>query len=165
MPTTYDSIATTTLTGAQSTITFSSIPGTYTDLRVVLVSTYSSGGTDSYYRLNSDNGSNYSTTCINSEGTSVDTLRSSSTVIYWSLWQSYTSDTLPMLLTADIFSYAGTTFKGTLNTSSSSFSAGNVSTTVGVWRDTSAITSITLLQGGGNFVAGTIATLYGIKAA
>jgi hypothetical protein len=166
MPTTYDSIATTTLTSSQSTITFSSIPQTYSDLRVVMVSTYSTAGNDSYYRFNSDGGSNYATTCLNGEGGTVETLRSNSTFIYWSLWQSYTSSTLPMLLTADIFGYTGSTFKHALNTSSSSFGTnGNVSTTVGVWRNTAAVTSITMLQGGGDFVAGTTATLYGILRA
>lgn len=164
MPATFENISTTTLTSAQATITFSSIPQTYTDLRIVLVSIYDAPGNDSRFRFNGDTGTSYATTCINSEGTAVDSLRSNTDGIYWSLWQSYTAATY-MLLTADIFSYTGNTFKSSLNTSSSAFSNGNVSTTVGTWRNTSAITSITLFQGGGNFIAGTTATLFGIKAA
>ncbi len=54
-------IATTTLSSAASTITFSTISGSYTDLRVVLTGKAVSGGV--IYpaaRFNSDTGTNYS---------------------------------------------------------------------------------------------------------
>lgn len=164
MPATYEKIATTTVSTLTSEITFSGIPQTYTDLRLVLVSTYDSPGNDSRYRFNGDTGTSYATTAINSEGSAIETIRSNTNGIYWSLWQGYTSAAYN-LFTADIFSYTGGTFKTALNTSSSSFSNGNISTTVGTWRNTSAINEITMFQGGGNFNVGTIATLYGILAA
>ena len=56
---TYTQIATTTLGSSQSTITFSSISGAYTDL-VLVVTAKVSSATDLWVRANSDSGSNYS---------------------------------------------------------------------------------------------------------
>ena len=50
MATTYEPIATTTLGSAAASITFSSIAGTYTDLRLVL-SLIPATGTRPYYNL------------------------------------------------------------------------------------------------------------------
>jgi hypothetical protein len=57
MAKTYEPIATTTLSSAQSSVTFSSISGSYTDL--VLVSNVSGSGGNANLRvtLNSDTGS------------------------------------------------------------------------------------------------------------
>lgn len=69
MPATYEPIATTTLGSAQSTITFSSIPGTYTDL--VAVSTVAFNNTDSLaLRFNGDTSSStlYSWTMVSGNG-------------------------------------------------------------------------------------------------
>ena len=64
MPTTYEPIATTTLGSAAASITFSSIPATYTDLRVVFNGTVTEVGETLYYRFNSDGASNYSITQV-----------------------------------------------------------------------------------------------------
>jgi hypothetical protein len=70
------------------------------------------------------------------------------------------------LITADLFSYAGSTFKTVLATNSQDYNgSGNVGRTVALWRSTSAISTILLYTNAGNFNAGTTATLYGILKA
>ena len=62
MASTYEPIATTTLGSAASSITFSSIPATYTDLRLVLVHTPSASTGNAQMQFNSDTATNYSYT-------------------------------------------------------------------------------------------------------
>lgn len=166
MPATYEPIATTTLGSAASTITFSSIPNTYTDLRVVLVPI----GTASFgtrLNINSDTGSNYSLTYISGDGVNATSGRfSSQTTLYIDPTGTLTGTT-PNLITVDIFSYAGSTNKtGLVEINADKNGSGRVLRDVILWRSTSAITSLTFaIDGTGNYNTGTTATLYGIKSA
>lgn len=163
MPATYDSIATTTLGAAASTITFSSIPGTYTDLRLVLANVFTSYGLDTVrIRFNSDTGSNYSYTMLTGDGASASSSRASGTqpIVGRAGYQS----TRPSMILIDIFSYAGSTNKTYLSADAADQNgSGEINRVVGLWRSTSAITSIELRNV--TFEAGATATLYGIKAA
>lgn len=163
MPATYEAISTTTLGSAATSITFSSIPGTYTDLRVVLTLKPASG-TRPYLQFNSDTGNNYSRTALYGDGTAADTLRSSN-VANISITPADSSQV--SLWTYDILSYAGSTNKTVLGTTSQDENgSGYVSRAVGLWRNTSAITTIYLYSTVSNsFASGTTATLYGILKA
>jgi hypothetical protein len=167
MPATYEPIATTTLGSATSTITFSSIPATYTDLRVVLVGTSTSAGFV-VFRFNGDTATNYSYTELYGDGTSAASQGSSSNSrigLGGTAAGINSSATIPSLYTIDVFSYAGSTFKTTLNTSSGDFNgSGGVERNIGMYRSTSAITAINLVAGT-SFGIGTTATLYGILKA
>ena len=168
MPATYSPIATTTLGSAASTISFSSIPATYTDLRLVFTGNCVSVSRYLIYRFNSDSGTNYSMTSLGGDGSSAYSIRRSSDTYLFTNNYSGASDTIPQLVTTDIFSYAGSTFKSSLSTvSNDKNGSGTVDRTVGLWRDTSAITSITIYYGGAlaDIAAGSTATLYGIKSA
>jgi hypothetical protein len=168
MAVTYDPIATTTLGGSGS-IAFSSIPSTYTDLRVVLTALGSTAGITPYLRFNSDTATNYSTTYIYGEGTQANSASNTSiTALYPASFGLRTAQ--PFFYTYDIFSYAGSAYKTTLMTSNEDNAAltltpGFIVRTVGLWRSTSAITSIGLSTSSGSFAAGTTATLYGILKA
>lgn len=169
MPATYEPIATTTLGSAASTITFSSIPSTYTDLRLVLVATASSANT-AYprFRFNGDTGTNFSNTTLKANGTTAASDRDTSqtSLILGPYNYVALSTTIPTFGSIDIFSYAGSTNKTCLTISNNDLNgSGEITARVGLWRSTSAITSIDILGNGGNFAAGTTATLYGIKAA
>ena len=163
MPATYEKIATTTLGSAASTITFSSIGSGFTDLRLVLTFKTSSDGLQSQLTSNSDTGSNYSQTRLWGSGTSASSgRRTSVTNILAEVYGGSTTN--PHLTTFDIFSYAGSTNKTVLTTAAENNNgSGGIITGVGLWRDTSAITTITLSCS--NFATGTIATLYGILKA
>ena len=168
MPATYEPIATTTLSSAASTITFSSIGAGYTDLRLILVCTTSPGGMAPQIRLNSDSGTNYSMTELTGNGASAASTRQinrNQVDLYYS--GIGTSTTIPMMWTVDFFSYAGSTNKTMLITRSSDQNgSGEVMREVSLWRNTAAIDTILLrLSTAGNFATGTTATLYGILKA
>lgn len=171
MPATYEPIATTTLGSAAASITFSSIPNTYTDLRVVFVGKSSAGGgTQENFavQFNSDTGTNYSRTRLSGDGSAAASARGTSNVaLIFTEVLSGSASTPPSLITLDIFSYAGSTNKTVLNTGSCDLNgSGVVAVNVGLWRSTSAITSIKLYDyGGNNLATGTTATLYGILKA
>jgi hypothetical protein len=155
-------IATTTLGSAASSITFSSIPSTYTDLRIVIVPTAASNANFGF-RFNSDSGSNYSRTRLAADGTSVtSSVNSNQTELQ--ITNSFSIGTTPTLRTLDIFSYAGSAYKTILFGENADLNgSGGLNRQVGLWRSTSAITSINFFaQGAVNFAAGTTATLYGI---
>lgn len=164
MPATYEPIATTTLTGTASTITFSSITAAYTDIHLV-TRIIVSGSTSVFLRLNNDSGSNYSSTFIWGDGSSAISFRNTNST---SLTGNYSVSTTPLLWTYDLFSYSGATNKTVLQThSNDNNGSGQVARAVALWRNTAAINRIDLIaSGGGNtFAAGTTATLYGILRA
>jgi len=167
MPATYEPIATTTLGSAASSISFSSISSAYTDLRVVLVCQTASNANIAF-RLNSDTGTNYSYTLLYGTGTSAASFRDTS-ITRGYIIAADNAATFPNwnLCTMDIFSYAGSTNKTILtNGSNDKNGSGTVEAAVNLWRNASAINSVTLLAWNGvNFNTDTTATLYGIKAA
>lgn len=159
MPSTYEPIATTTLSGSTSEVTFTSIPATFTDLRLVFVGTSASQALA--IQFNGDTSTNYSRTIISGDGTSASSPRNTSLdrLIIASL------NSTPLLTSLDIFSYAGSTNKtGLINESRDQNGSGLVLRAVGLWRSTSAITSLRLYGYSGSNITGT-ATLYGIKNA
>lgn len=159
MPATYEPIATNTLGSDTASVTFSSIPSTYTDL--VLVSNYRLNTGDNFLilRFNSDTGSNYSFTNFYSEGTAAASDRATSqTSARIGFYGSAQSNSI-----VNIMNYSNTT------TNKTAISRDNtntyVITRVNLWRNTSAITSLTILTPGPNITSGSAFTLYGIKAA
>ena len=163
MATTYESIATQTLGSAAPSITFSSIPATYTDLRVVLVGS-TTDGAFLRIQLNGDTASNYSTTEIRGNGATATSDYSAST--RFNVNGASTIIGNIFIISSDLFSYTGSTFKTCLNAfSNDANGSGEVNRRVGLYRSTSAITSLLLSVSTGNYAIGTTATLYGIKAA
>lgn len=162
MPLTYEPIATTTLGSAQATVTFSSISGSYTDL--VLVMAFSDGGTgggqDILMRFNSDSGSNYSRTFLIGDGSAATSGRTSNATSF-APGGLYTNS----MYKIQIQNYSNTTTNKTV-ISDTRVSSTYAASVVGLWRSTSAITSITLtVNAGFSYQSGSTFTLYGIKAA
>ena len=161
MPTTYEAITTYTLSSASPSVTFSSIPQTYTDLIIVNNSISASNNAANTLQFNSDGGSNYSTTFVYGFGSTVASGRlSNSARIYTARTGSEFSPGI-----THIMNYSNTTtFKCIL-------SRGNITGDIiigyaGLWRSTAAITSINITgENGLNYSIGSNFTLYGIKAA
>lgn len=161
---TYEPIATQTLGTSAAIITFNSIPSVYTDLRLVLVTTPASNYASLRVNFNSDTNGNYSRKTLYGDQTDVNTISNTGL----SMWIATTAmrNTAPSFISLDIFSYSGSTDKVAMSFSANdTIGAGFVNNNVGLWRSASSITRIDLELGGINFNAGTIATLYGIKAA
>ena len=162
MPITYTPIATNTLGSATATVTFSSIPATYTDL--VIVSDNIGPQAHLYLQFNSDSTSSYSNTCLSGTGTAADSRRGT---IFTSM--AITSFGYPQATTrsfnnVNIQNYANSTIYKTVLTRSVNTTVGT-DLIVGLWRKTAAITSVTISRGNDNFEVGSSFTLYGIKAA
>lgn len=173
MPATYEPIATSTLGSDSNYITFSSLSG-YTDIIATIHgrSTTASSFSDNYVRLATgggsvDTGTNYSFHRLIGNGASA--------TISTSTNQSYiVGGTLPgSTQQADIFalcilhfpSYLNSANKVVLtNSASDANGTGYVTRDVGMWRNTGSITSIQFFTNG-NYKAGSIFTIYGIKAA
>lgn len=155
-------LATTTL-GSAGTITFSSIPATYTDLRLVIIGTISSASQDVSFQFNSDTGTNYSFTYLGGTGAAANSGRGTSTSNIQTNAGAGWSTTIPSMATIDIFSYAGSTNKTTLSLlGNDQNGSGSAVSIVGLWRNTSAINTIRIFPSAGNLNSGFTATLYGI---
>ena len=165
MPSTYEPIATATASGSTLSITLSSIPSTYTDLILILQSGPGTNGNSIYVQLNSDTGSNYSTTDIWGDGTSAASGRTTSATFIRILGRGVGAPTnLNNNSITSFMNYSNTTtFKTMLNRSN--VPSTGTGATVGLWRNTAAISSLTITSESGNLQSGSTFTLYGIKSA
>lgn len=165
MAITYEPIAKTTLSSAVSTITFSSIPATYTDLKLIFTGNLTTSVAQPRIRFNGDTATNYSDTSLTGDGTTSTGGRdASATWIY--LFKTGQISTLFSFSAVDIFSYAGSTNKTCLIlTSNDKNGSGTTEALVGLWRSTSAINSINISIGANTFAIGTTVNLYGILKA
>jgi|NOAtaT_6_FD_contig_101_1116720_length_1144_multi_3_in_0_out_0_2 hypothetical protein len=166
MPKTYEPIATTTLGSAAATVTFSTIPGTYTDL--VLIGNFSLNVNNSslFVRLNSDTGSNYSYTRLSGNGTTATSGRDSNqTQARITADATAQNSGTRQMFVLQFMNYSNANTNKTFLSRYSS--VGGTEVFVDLWRNTSAITSIdvkgfdatAIIESGSTF------TLYGIKAA
>lgn len=161
MPATYEPIATLTGTGSSATLSFTSIPATYTDLVLVINGALSTGN-NTRMRFNNDTASNYSNTALSGDGASASSYRDSSQTSF--SYTGYTDATISNFI-FNIMNYANTTTYKTF-IQRRNLSTSQVSSTVGLWRSTSAINQVDVYSASGaTWTTTTTATLYGIKAA
>lgn len=169
MPTnTYVALDKVTVGTATATVQFTSIPQGYTDLILVNNSKASTTGTGAAISIqcNSDTGSNYSQTSVQGDGTSAISERYSNTNALdgGRITTSNASNTNWGMGITHFQNYSNTTTNKTILTRSSvSNEAWPVYAAVSMWRNTAAITSLTITCGS-NFVSGSTFSLYGIKA-
>lgn len=165
----YESIATTTLGTATASITFSSIPSTYTHLQIrVLGSMSASGADDLCLRFNSDTGSNYSAHYLVGNGTSA-----SSGAYTSATFTRAGANALPTATNTygaaviDLLDYANTSKYKTIKalTGNDTNGAGYVALGSGLWQSSTAVTTILLYPFASTFTANTQIALYGIKGA
>jgi len=150
--------------GGASTITFSSIPQTYTDLLILESTRDSTGGGATNTVTFNGSGSGYTNRELFANGGSPSSTTNS--VAYFDLSVGATA-------TANIFSSGSLYIPNYTSSNYKSFSgegsAENNSTTAyltidaNLWSNTAAITSITITCGQGNFVQYSSFYLYGIK--
>lgn len=170
---TYESIASATGTGSSGTITFSSIPSTYTSLQIrAMYKDVTNQGQWCQYnlRFNSDTGSNYWTHYLAGDGSAASASGFSSTRIsirYSGADSSPSADTVGVSI-IDIHDYASSTRNKTVRALAgvdTNSADGGIALSSGLWLSTSAITSITVSAALSNFTANSVFALYGIKGA
>ena len=160
---TYVALDKVTLGSATNTVNFTSIPQTATDLVLVIGSSLSTGGGNPRLQLNSNTGTNYSQTSLFGNGTSASSFRiSNSNHIYFG-GGSGTANTQSTTL-IHLMNYSNTTTNKTVLIRYNDVTEAAYAT-VGMFRNTAAITSIQLTTQAGNFNAGSTFSLYGIKSA
>lgn len=170
MANTFIKIASTTVgSGGAATISFSSIPSTYTDLIVKLSarSTSSSGSVWNYVEVR-PNGSTSSISFRQffGNGSSAASGSGSFALAAYATDSSATSNTFGNSETT-ITNYAGSNYKSML---ADAVSENNGTSAIAqlsgtLWSNTAAINSLTLALGTGNFAEHSTATLYGISNA
>jgi hypothetical protein len=171
---TYTTIATTTLGSNQGTVTFSSIPSTYTDLVLVINGGYVDNGFAFGIRVGNgsvDSGSNYSFTFLKGNGSVSSSGRGANFTLGLATEQGINN--LSNAAVVNFMNYSNTSaFKTWLARGGSA--GDNAGSTVSLWRSTAAINTIAISESGtgspgafnyGNMLAGSTFTLYGIAAA
>jgi hypothetical protein len=176
LPPDYESIATVSLTGTQTTITFSSIPATYTQLQVryIAASTRSTYGFDQLFmRFNSDTGSNYASHQLIGNGSSATAAAQTSATLI-TVGDRNIGAAMPSTFgggVIDILDYANTSKYKTARCLTGIDNNGTYDGTFypyinfssGLWQSTNAINSISFTAQNGDFKANTRFALYGIK--
>jgi hypothetical protein len=153
--------------GGAASITFTSIPATYTDLVVKLSSRAATGGAvDVLVQFNSDTtGTNYTIRQIQGNGTSVSSSGGSGNQ---SGTSSGSTDTTSTFANSEIY-ITNYRISSNKNFSTDSVTENNATTAYqtlrsGIWNNTAAITSISLVHNGGaNFAQHSTAYLYGVS--
>jgi hypothetical protein len=172
----YDSIQTVTVgSGGQATISFTSIPQTYTHLQIRATSknlyTGAVGDDSSNMYFNADTTyTNYRTHRLNGNGATVssNSVQSSGTYILgggFSVRSYSTYTNMFGVAVTDILDYTNTNKYTTVRmlAGADMNGAGDVVLHSGLWMSTAAISAITLSDAAGNFAQYSSFALYGIK--
>ena len=162
----YDSIATTTLTTTTGSVTFSSIPATYTHLQIRIFAFTAGGAANTKVQFNSDTGANYAWHQLYGDGGSVGA-------------NAYTAETgvktaplagsttIAGVGVIDILDYANTSKYTTVRTLGGHDNNGSGYSMFrsGLWLNTAAISTIVLAPDSSSFTQYSRFALYGIKGA
>ena len=169
----FTSIATVTAAGGETSLTFSSIPATYTDLHIrgIARDTGAVHFAMMTMQMNADSGSNYAYHTLEANQTTVAATGNATQTSIGKLVSAGASSLASAFsnIVIDISDYTSTSKNKTIRAISSmdensaTASQGYIDITSGVWLSTSAITSIKILAGSTAFAAGTTFALYGIK--
>jgi hypothetical protein len=163
---TYSTIATYTVPSAQASYTFTSIPGTYTDL-VLIIGSAGITASDFIVRmqLNGDTGNNYSFTELYGNGASAASTRDSNRNTIPIAYNVGMANDNNGNIIVNFMNYSNATTNKTVLVRENRAASGT-GEIVGLWRSTAAITSIKVECGGAaNWTTNSTFTLYGISAA
>jgi hypothetical protein len=171
----FESIATANGTGSSATITFSSIPSTYTHLQIRAITRDTSAFNDSYgakLKINSDTGSNYASHYLLGNGSSAIAASQGVSITPPNCMQTAGGGMAANVFSAtiiDILDYKNTnkykTVRVLTGVEPNSATGDNVGLQSALWMNTNAITQIDITSdSGGNWATGTQFALYGIKS-
>ena len=173
-PSSYESIASATSNGTETSISLSSIPSTYKSLQIRIIGRNSIAATDASFasmQVNGDTGSNYAQHELWGDGASVTANGSASiaSMQYGTIVRNNATSGIFGVSIIDVQDYASTTKYKTFRilTGNDRNGSGILALFSGLWQSTSAITSLTFFPnnagGSQTFITGTTISLYGIK--
>ena len=171
MANTYVVIASNTLSSDTASVTFSSIPGTYTDL-VLKFSARVDGATtgrELRLRFNSDTTTLYSNTVVRGDGSAASSYRDSNATFTAAGRATGTSSTSDTFSNVEIYIPNYTVSQNrqaslySVLESNTATITNNIVASADLYRSTTAITSIEVSPTSDNFVSGSSFWLYGIK--
>jgi hypothetical protein len=167
----YESIATVTVgAGGQSSVTFSSIPSTYQHLQVRFIARISTSDTaeNTWLRFNADTGSNYTYHFLDGNGSSASAGAGTSQtrILAGRAGAANSGSNIFGTNVVDVLDYANANkyktarILGGIDRNGD----GNIRLDSGVWMNTAAVTSLTIMPTtGNNFVQYSHFALYGVK--
>ena len=168
MPNTFTKIASNTVSTAVSSITFSSIPATYTDLviKVSARATYAANFQDINIRFNGS-ATGYSSRLLQGDGSAATSANNASGALVWGANSVSANATANTFSNGEVYipNYTSANFKSisTDSVTENNATAAYIQVAAGLWSNTAAITSIEMYLGAGNYVQYSTFTLYGIK--
>lgn len=172
MPTpTYTLIASNTLSASAASVTFSSIPSTYTDLVLRVSMRHDSAATlfNIDVRFNGDTATNYSRTFLTGDGASPSSSRNTSSAFARILMADAATATANTFASGEIYipNYTASTNKplSSFNAQEDNSTTAYITANAALWQNTAAINQISIFPAtsSGNFVAGSSFYLYGLK--
>jgi hypothetical protein len=168
MANTYTLIEAKTLGSTTATVTFTSIPQTYTDLKLLVSSRSTLSANYNYLTVNFNGAStNWNYKVLYAVGSSAESASSNATFIEY-IWQPAANVTANSFGNIELYipNYTSANYKSV----SADFVSENNGTTgfilglnAALWPNTAAITSITLGADGASLLSGSSFYLYGIK--
>jgi hypothetical protein len=167
---TYTLISSNVLTSSAASVTFSSIPATYTDLVLrASIRTDAAGTNYVLSRFNSDTAGNYSYTHLGGTGSAANSFSGINATFNYYYNTSTAADTSNTFSSLEIYvpSYLASQNKPSsgFQTSENNATAAYIGAEANLWRSTSAITTILLSpSASANFVSGSSFYLYGISS-
>ena len=165
----YESIATTTVgAGGSASVSFTSIPATYAHLQVRAIIKNTANNSESVrFRFNGDTAGNYSFHRLFGDGSSASAYGEANTSYAGEASSSNSPQTnIFSALVYDVLDYANTNkHKTTRGLSGKDFNgSGNIFLFSGNWRNTAAVTSLTIYPNSDNFAQYSQFALYGVRA-
>lgn len=165
----YESIASFTVGSTPANITFSSIPATYKHLQIRGIMRSSAGGGTDFLQIiaNGDTGTNYAYHSVRGNGSAASAGGAGSTVFYGSIDYPASGAAANTFgaLTLDLLDYTNTnkfkTFR--ILAGADTNGSGMISFISGLWRNTNAVTSISINAASASFSQYSSFALYGIK--
>lgn len=167
MANTYTLISSNVLTGTAASVTFSSIPATYTDLVVRASIRTDVGSPNVLLRINGAT-SGFSDNAFRSTGSAVNSLTNTAASNYnYGGIANGTSSTTNTFTSLEWYipSYTASQNKpsSTIGAYENNATTAYITAVANLWSNTAAITQLLITQGSGNLVSGSSFYLYGIK--
>ena len=166
MPSTYTLIASNVLTSANSTVTFSSIPATYTDLVLRISGRYDGNSNSLEITFNGNFSSVYKNIYLNSDGSTTETSNSGSTNVVLTGVSPQANGTYGSIeVYIPNYQVAANKPFSSFGVNENNATLAKIEMNAGLFLSTAAITSIRLYGGGAyDFMTSSSFYLYGIKS-